>query len=467
MNGGIRPLSRRGFVHAGIIVVLAPILAACSNGASTTAPTQATAAASSAPTTAAAAATAPAAAPTTAQPTTAPKPAATAAPTGQKVTLRLWTYYEATSRASAFPALIKKYEQANPGVTIDLNAGFQNFSPTVQTAMLGGDPPEIIGGTQYLMLQFERGGLLQDLSGAAKQLDIQKLMYPAAVAGVTLSGKIWGFPDALRFGMWFYNTQAFKSLGLTAPTTYDDLKAVSKTIRGAKKFPIIWGLKDLGQADTSLEVIIPAVVGTTAIVDASNAKNYNQPKFVAVFEKYRQMVDDGIIDSSDTGILKTDALTMLGKGDSVMYPSASFDIGNVLALKAGIDAFKQPVKLVDNPVATYYGGIGQCYTVPKANKYFDATTKLLLWWFQPDQIKVQIEQSGLVSSEPEANQAITGPLATFAVQNLDKVQPEGLFWVNYIPTDESTAWEKEVQAVVSKQKTPQEAIQAVQAVFKQ
>jgi hypothetical protein len=47
---------------------------------------------------------------------------------------------EPNSRAAEFPGLIKQYQDLNPGVTIELNAGFQNFNPTVQTAIVGGDP---------------------------------------------------------------------------------------------------------------------------------------------------------------------------------------------------------------------------------------------------------------------------------------------------------------------------------------
>ncbi|HLH73931.1 MAG TPA: extracellular solute-binding protein, partial [Chloroflexota bacterium] len=309
------------------------------------------------------------------------------------------------------------------------------------------------------------GNLLADLTDTVKQSGLDQKLYPAAMAGTTMSGKVWGLTDALRFGMWFYNPTAFKELNLQIPSTYTDLVGISKTIRNAGKYPILWGLKDLSMATNVLQVIIPQVVGTSAILKASAAKNYNVPELVPVLDMFRKMVDDKILDQSDTGITGQDARAMLGKGDSLMYPSASYDIGNIIILKAGIDAFKEPVLLVDKPVVKYWGGIGQCYCIAKASKQFDATAKFLLWWFQPEQLKVQIEKSGLVSSEPEANTAITDPLSKFAVANLDKVPEDGLFWNNYVPTAESQAWGKAVQAVVNKQRTPQQALQDIQAVF--
>lgn len=253
---------------------------------------------------------------------------------------------------------------------------------------------------------------------------------------------------------------------MTAPATYPDLVEVAKEIRRAKKIPLLWGLKDLNGANTSLQVIIPQVVGTSAIIAASEAKNYDQSKFVAVFDLYRKMLGDGILDASDTGTTVPDAQELLGKGKSVMYPAGSQNLPNIVALKAGIDVFKSPVQLVDSPVTPYWGGIGQCYTIPTANKYADETAMFLLWWFDPAQLTVQVEKSALVSSEPEANKAITDPLARMIADNLGKVQDDGLFWAGYIPSAESTAWEKTLQSVVSKQLQPEGAMKTIQAALK-
>jgi ABC-type glycerol-3-phosphate transport system substrate-binding protein len=472
MNGSTQT-GRRAFVLAGVGAGAVALLAACGQAVSPAAtagpakPVEAPKPPGAAESTKPAAA-APKPAEVT-KPTEAAKPAAAAPPTGgQKVNLRFWTYYEPTSRAAEFPGLIKKYQDLNPGVTIELNAGFQNFNPTVQTAIVGGDPPEVLGCTQYLMRDLVKAGLIRDITDPLKESGLDKGLYLAALEGGSMNGKVWAVPDALRFGMWFYNAKVFQDLGLKEPATYADLATVSQAIRRAGKFPILHGLKDLGGGGTnSLQYLLPAIVGTTAIVKASEAKDYlSNPKFAETLGMYVKMLDDKIYDASDTGISGADQQAMLARGDAVMYPSASYAIGQIIGLKADIRAFKEPVKMVEKPLATYWGGVGQTYCIPKTNKFSDQSVKFLLWWFQPEQLKVQIDKSGLVSSVPEANKSITEPLSKFAVDNLPKVEPEGLFFNNYIPTAEGEAWGKAVQEVVSRQKTPQEAIKTIQAAVK-
>jgi|GEM_PF-4753174 len=375
-------------------------------------------------------------------------------------TINFWSYYEAAARGATFADLAKQYETDNPGVTINLNLAPQNFNTVLRTAMLSDDRPEFLGLTQYNMRDFANAGLLTDVVSVLDDAGISSDIYPAAVEAGKINGTLYGIADALRFGMWFYNPKALDAAGGTQPTTYDELAATAEKLRAQKKYPILFGLKDLSSASNSFQVFVPAFIGLTATLAAAEAKDYTGQAFVDALTMYRTMVDDGILDASDTGMAASDAQALLASGDAAMYPSASYSIGTLVDLNPDFKAFDEPVKLTPNPVATYWGGAGQMYCVTAGTKAEAAARKLLTWWVKPEQLGVQVEKSGLVSSLKSANQKIpANSLAAFAAGNLDKVDPEGLFYNNYVPSSHAEAWGRAIQEVVSKAKTAEQAIE--------
>lgn len=381
--------------------------------------------------------------------------------------LNFWSYYEATGRGSAFARLAREYEADNPGITINMNLAPQNFNTVLRTAMMGADRPEFLGITQYNMRDFAGAGLLADVGHILDQAGIADDIYPAAVEAATVDGTLYGIADALRFGMWFYNPTVFDALAVDQPATYDDLVEVSERIRAESRYPILIGLSDVNTAANSFQVLVPAFIGLTEMLRASEAQDYTGQPFVDALTMYQTMVDDGVLDRADTGMTAADAQAMFARGDAVMLPSASYSIGTLLALNPDTQAFDEPVALLDDPVTRYWGGAGQMYCVSADTDAEAAAMDLLAWWVRPEQFQVQVEESGLVSSLRSANEAIAPDgLSEFAAANLEMVDPEGLFYNNYIPSAEAEAWGRAIQEVVSGSKTPEQAIETtVQASF--
>ncbi|MFC7620459.1 ABC transporter substrate-binding protein [Microlunatus sp. GCM10028923] len=382
--------------------------------------------------------------------------------------INFWSYYEAAERGATFGDLAKRYEAANAGVTINLNLAPQNFNTVLRTAMMSDDRPEFLGITQYNMRDFAAAGLLADVGTVLDDAGIRDDIFPAAIEAGTVDGTLYGISDALRFGMWFYNPKGFDDLGIEPPKTYDDLAEAAGRIRAKKRYPILFGLKEVNTAANSFQAFVPTFIGLTEMIKASAARDYTGQPFVDALTMYRTMVEDGILDPADTGMAAADTQAMLATGEAVMLPSASYQIGSLIKLDPEISAFDEPVKLIDDPVATYWGGAGQMYCLTADSAVEEAARKLLTWWVSPEQLTVQVEKSGLVSSLRSANEKIpAGGLAEFAAARLDQVDPEGLFYNNYIPPGEAEAWGRAIQEVVSGAKTPEQAIETtVQAGFK-
>jgi ABC-type glycerol-3-phosphate transport system substrate-binding protein len=146
-----------------------------------------------------------------------------------KATVRMWTWY--TQQQSIFPKLIKDFEAAHPNIKIE-NRVFgdtNSYLPALQTAVSGGNPPEIFG-PHVLALQYGQNGISADLT---KELgsSFTKDFFDSANQEYTADGKQYALGwMAQTFGI-FYDPRILHQAGVSEPETWDDLLAASKTIK--------------------------------------------------------------------------------------------------------------------------------------------------------------------------------------------------------------------------------------------
>lgn len=203
---------------ASIVMIAALLLAACA--APTTqapAPTNPPAAAPTQPP--AAAPTQPPAAAPTQPPAAAPtQPPATQAPAGKAVTLTLW-HGQTGAEADALATIIKNFEAANPGITVNVLAvPFDQLQNKFTTEASTGGGPDVMFGPKDWIGGYANANLIVPLDDLASQIGLDKLN-PAAVDANKFKGKVYAFPESTEAIALFYNTDKVK----TPPATADDL----------------------------------------------------------------------------------------------------------------------------------------------------------------------------------------------------------------------------------------------------
>jgi glucose/mannose transport system substrate-binding protein len=105
--------------------------------------------------------------------------------------------------------------------------------------MLSGDPPGV--------LQFNAGkplqelvdqGLLRDVDAVAASADWKDNLTPALLAALTYKGHIYGVPVYSNTPVFlWYNKEVFARLGLSEPTTWDDVFAAAAKLKAAGVMP--------------------------------------------------------------------------------------------------------------------------------------------------------------------------------------------------------------------------------------
>lgn len=168
-----------------------------------------------------------------AQPTEKTASAETTEGAGEKTDLTLWlgSWWEETA-----PTIKEDFEKAYPqyNLTIDclpINGYFDNAA----TAILSGDPPDILDIDVMQTSSFAAKGLLTDLTdNLGTELNRDEFLTPAWDASM-YDGKVFGIPSRGTGGLYYYNKDMFDKAGVEYPTddwTYETMLEMAQKITG-------------------------------------------------------------------------------------------------------------------------------------------------------------------------------------------------------------------------------------------
>ncbi|NOY56059.1 MAG: ABC transporter substrate-binding protein [Actinobacteria bacterium] len=196
-----------------LVLSAALLLGACATGAGNTTTSGATTTAATAPSTTAAPA-------TTAPATTAPAAA-------EPITLTFWNYWDGKN-GEVLNQLAEQYTSEHPGVTIEsVFVGWGDLLPKLQTAVAGGDTPDIAAGDLVWMPKLTRTGILVPLDEyiQAAGVDLGDF-YPEMLRVGQYQGHTYSLPVSTNNLELFYNKELFSKAGLdpdTPPTSWSEL----------------------------------------------------------------------------------------------------------------------------------------------------------------------------------------------------------------------------------------------------
>ena len=169
---------------------------------------------------------------TTAAPAaTTPPEAATAAPSGEKVTLRLWSHQNAAFQAGN-DGIIAKFTEQNPNIEVKYETfEYDLFIQTLQTSMPAGTEADVIEmfGT-WVCSYAEVGRLMEMPADVMTYEQAEGIYYQAPLDGYHCGGKLYGLPQEfnLENGGVLVNPSLFEAHGVAYPpqwSTFSDLVA--------------------------------------------------------------------------------------------------------------------------------------------------------------------------------------------------------------------------------------------------
>jgi raffinose/stachyose/melibiose transport system substrate-binding protein len=197
----------------------------------------------------------------------------------QKVALHLNVYGAAT--AEAYADLTAKY-LAETGVTLDFEVLANDQQTVLRAELNSGNYPDLFMTSAYA----DNVGYKDYWYDLTNQ-DFIKQIQPSLLSGVTLDGKVTGYPFSVQAYSFIYNKKVFRDAGIAdQPKTIADYETLAKKLQAKGIQPFATGYKEWWVLpQTAWGVIAPTIQdvygGYAAFVDKLNKGSL---KFSAIKE---------------------------------------------------------------------------------------------------------------------------------------------------------------------------------------
>ncbi|WP_199441066.1 extracellular solute-binding protein [Umezawaea beigongshangensis] len=172
--------------------------------------------------------------------------------------------------------------------TVAFDQGLNNY----KTAAQGGRGPDVFRAEVAWVAQLAKNGLIADLTGTALAQDTDDFLQ-TPLGSTRYEGKTYGVPQVTDSLALFYNEKLLAEAGVEPPRTWDELKAASAKLGGAKSFflnndayyalPFLYGAGgDLVDADAKKIVVnsrenVEALETAKGLLDAGAASTAQDP----------------------------------------------------------------------------------------------------------------------------------------------------------------------------------------------
>ncbi len=353
------------------------------------------------------------------------------------VSLRVSTYYTTVARAKGYPGVVEAFQEANPGVEVDLWATNTGYHDAIRTQFSAGEAPDVVGTTHDRFMDYARNGMLMDMTDVFYENGLDASLYGLCAGWGKFGDKIYGIADSPAPIEWYYNVDIFEKLGLSEPKNLDELIDVSKTIADAGYIPVMWGAQDTWTGTAVLGMITAQIMGldpVNAAVESGDWDLQGLRDALAIVEDFR---DSGVIDPSMTGVSYESSIDLFIKGKVAMFPMGSWVISNFEAAKPAdfrYSSFDEPVLFTDKPFAPWSASGGQVFVIPKNTENKDAAVAFLLHMFS-DESQISIAQEGnMLSSSSAANGMWNQDIYKIALAHLKETTKDSGMLVDYLPS---------------------------------
>ena len=192
---------------------------------------------------------------------------------GEKVKLEL--YYYKQENDEGLKNIVKKFESENPNISIDMLIIPNDADAQMSARAEQGDLPDILQMQSYSRVtEYASKGYLKDLS----KEDCMKNVLPSSLPAGSYNGKQYALPmDYAGIGI-IYNKEIFKSVGIEAPETFEDLVDVCDALKEAGYVPFAGLLKENWSVGHFITLVHTALLSEKGIEPAAFIDSMNNGK---------------------------------------------------------------------------------------------------------------------------------------------------------------------------------------------
>jgi raffinose/stachyose/melibiose transport system substrate-binding protein len=197
----------------------------------------------------------------------------------------------------------------------------------------------------------------------------------------------------------------FSDLGLSIPTTWDELVTTAQTIKDAGKTPFYMTNKDSWTTLESFNSLSSAIVGIDFYAKRTEGTvKFDSPEFREVAEKQLKLLDFGQKDMA--GKTYNDGNVAFAKGESAMYIQGVWAIPEILKANPQIQLGVFPFPATNDPALNkVISGVDTVLTISKNTPHPDEAKKFISFLLQPENIQAYIDEQKAFSAVKGVNQS--------------------------------------------------------------
>ena len=354
-----------------------------------------------------------------------------------------WIAYEQDN--STVEAAVKAFEDANPGVNVEMSYySYEDYSKAIPAALAAGNPPDLAFGdpTAPNTPNFVKAGQLDPLQPLIDKYGWEDRLQPGVTTfyNPLYGGETYGIPlFAAQRGI-FYNKDILEKVGGTVPTTLDELEALLAKVKTAGYTPLFMGSADKYGVDyywLGLALDYLSAGDWKAFTEGTMTWKPGTPwggeEVRKGTERLLKWKDAGYF-NDDYAALPADDLSK-GFVDGKIFAVANGTNLNA-SIKAANPAFEVgfmnwPALDASSTEHLYISDPGQILILPKDSKHKDHAIALMDWMLSPE-VGLLFANEGRIPLHKIDFSQVTGQPAFVAEQLEVAKNQTPVGWLNYM-----------------------------------
>lgn len=252
---------------------------------------------------------------------------------GEKVTIKfmhLWPEGVSAGQNKIVNQIIGDYQKEHPNVTIKQEVlDNEQYKNKLKVLSASNELPDVgVTWAAGFLKPYVEGNLfapVDDLLGG----ELKDKFVAGTTEAYAIDGKTYALPLEFNIAPIYYNKAIFKQYNLEVPQTYEQFKAVSKTLSDNGVAPIALGNKDRWTGSLWYMYLADRIAGQKTLADAiAGSGSFKDPGLVQAAKEVQTLVDSNAFVKGFNGLSNEEGKSEFLNGKAAMYLMGTWELPN-------------------------------------------------------------------------------------------------------------------------------------------
>jgi len=252
---------------------------------------------------------------------------------GEKVTIKfmhLWPEGVSAGQNKIVNQIIGDYQKEHPNVTIKQEVlDNEQYKNKLKVLSASNELPDVgVTWAAGFLKPYVEGNLfapVDDLLGG----ELKDKFVAGTTEAYAIDGKTYALPLEFNIAPIYYNKAIFKQYNLEVPQTYEQFKAISKTLSDNGVAPIALGNKDRWTGSLWYMYLADRIAGQKTLADAiAGSGSFKDPGLVQAAKEVQTLVDSNAFVKGFNGLSNEEGKSEFLNGKAAMYLMGTWELPN-------------------------------------------------------------------------------------------------------------------------------------------